>query len=153
MNHFQFFLKKKQLLFCITASAETGSLDHASDQTKNFNSLCGRHIRHRKKRWPGKHLQSNQRLWWHHNLNIIGIKQQTTILNVIITRTDTGNLEKRVYREMNHTQKILNYSSNNERAHKTNYVQTLFRKARTNRNTLVVRKNEEQLKTIFHKNG
>ncbi|KAH9595847.1 hypothetical protein MS3_00000867 [Schistosoma haematobium] len=77
-----------------------------------------------------------------------------SFLDVLITRTDTGKLETQVYRKPTNTDQILNYNSNNPRAHKINRVHTLFKRARTHCSTLEARKNEEKyLKGIFQKNG
>ncbi|KAH9596979.1 hypothetical protein MS3_00000981 [Schistosoma haematobium] len=54
-----------------------------------------------------------------------------SFLDILITRTDTGKLEIQVYRKPTHTDQILNYNSNNPRAHKINCVHTLFKRART----------------------
>ncbi|CAH8592007.1 unnamed protein product [Schistosoma bovis] len=79
---------------------------------------------------------------------------QLAFLDILITRTDTGKLETQVYRKPTHTDQILNYNSNNPRAHKINCVHTLFKRARTHCSTLAARKNEEKyLKDIFQKNG
>lgn len=74
-------------------------------------------------------------------------------LDAIIIRTDTGKLEAHIYWKPTNTDQTLNYSSDNPRAHKTNCIQTLFKKARTQCNTLAARKSEEKcLKIIFQKN-
>ncbi|CAH8866949.1 unnamed protein product [Trichobilharzia szidati] len=75
-------------------------------------------------------------------------------LDVLIRRTNTGDLETQVYRKSTHTDQILNYTSNNPVTHKRNCVQTLFKRVQTHCSTPELKRMEEKyLQTVFKKNG
>ncbi|KAH9581087.1 hypothetical protein MS3_00008331 [Schistosoma haematobium] len=72
-----------------------------------------------------------------------------SFLDTLITRTATGKLETQVCRKPTHTDQILNYNSNNPRAHKKNCVHTV----QEGEDTLAARKNGEKYLDVFQKNG
>lgn len=79
---------------------------------------------------------------------------KSSLFDVLIIRTDTRKLETQVYEKPTHTDQILNYSSENPKTQKINYVQSLFKRVRTQCSTLSARKNEgKYLVTIHQKNG
>lgn len=70
--------------------------------------------------------------------------------DVLITRTNTGKLETRVYREPTHTDQILNNNSNNPTTHKINCVKTPFQRTKIHCYTLTTRRNRKgYLMTAF----
>ncbi len=60
---------------------------------------------------------------------------QLAFLDVLITKTDNGNLNTEVYRKKTHTDQILNYNSNHPTQHKISCVKTLFNRIDTHCNT------------------
>ena len=62
----------------------TRNHNSTGDQTKNLDSLCRRHIRHRQKGGTRKHLQADQqRLQRHQVHNGTRVEQQATIVRYI----------------------------------------------------------------------
>ena len=56
-------------------------------------------------------------------------------LDVLLTKTDDGNLNTQVYRKKTHTDQLLNYNSSHPTQHKISCIKTLFNRIDTHCNT------------------
>lgn len=56
--------------------------------------------------------------------------KKLSFFDLLITRINAEKPGTQVYRNPTHTDRILNYSSNNTKTHEINCVRTLFKKAR-----------------------
>ena len=78
---------------------------------------------------------------------------QLAFLDVLITKTDDGNLNTEVYRKKTHTDQILNYNSNHPTQHKISCIKTLFNRIDTHCNTEQSKQDERKhLYSTFYKN-
>ncbi len=78
---------------------------------------------------------------------------QLAFLDVLITKTENGNLNTEVYRKKTHTDQILNYNSNHPTQHKISCIKTLSNRIDTHCNTEQSKQDERKhLYSTFYKN-
>ena len=74
-------------------------------------------------------------------------------LDVLLTKTDDGNLNTQVYRKKTHTDQLLNYNSNHPTQHKVSCIKTLFNRIDRHCNTDQSKQEERKyLYSTFYKN-
>ena len=81
-------------------------------------------------------------------------ERRIACLDIELTRTDNGAIEKKVHRKNTHTDQILNYNSNHPTQHKASCLKILLNRVNTHCSTAEAKKHElSHLYKTFRKNN